>query len=233
MSRATSTKARLAAPPAPVDDFSSGTESDDSDAAMDFARPGGTAGGDDDDDDDEEDGEDDGLINVEFSFVDPIPIDFKSVRRLLESYLPGVKTFNASALAEVITAQVQLGTMVKVKDDLDVYAMATIVPLAVHRDTDWAKDIRAYLLAHCKDSKKRAALSALFDGGRVGLLLNERVVNVPPELCPALHGALCADIEWAKVGPQSTLCPRPPLLSHQYSVCHCCSRTQRPSTSTP
>ena len=121
------------APANKPDTDSSGTESDDSDAGMDFTRAGN---GDDDTssgDDGSDSEDDDGLINVEFDFVDPSPIDFKSVRRLLESYLPGNKTFNASALAEVVIAQVQLGSMVKVKDDLDCYAMATIVNLGLHR----------------------------------------------------------------------------------------------------
>jgi hypothetical protein len=60
------------------------------------------------------------------------------------------------------------------------------------------KDIRSYLLSHCKDAARRSALELLLSVGRVGLLLNERVVNVPPELCPALHESLSADLEWAK-----------------------------------
>ena len=131
MSSSKSLNSSKAPPAESVEDLSSGTESDDSDVVMDFARPGGGAG--DDDSGESDSSDDDGMITVEFVFVDPSPIDYKSVRRLLESYLPNVKTFNASAMSEVVIAQVQLGTMVKVKDDLDCYAIATIINLGLHK----------------------------------------------------------------------------------------------------
>jgi hypothetical protein len=69
-------------------------------------------------------------ITVDFVVCDPSPVDFKSVRRLLERYLPGKEaTFNASGMAEAVIQQVQLGSMVKVEGDLDAYGFATVLPL--------------------------------------------------------------------------------------------------------
>lgn len=43
-------------------------------------------------------------------------------------------------------------------------------------------------------------LQHVFKGklGNAGVLLNERVLNLPPELAPALHNALLEDIVWAQ-----------------------------------
>lgn len=40
-------------------------------------------------------------------------------------------------------------------------------------------------------------------GSGLGLLLNERVVNMPPELAPAVHDSLARDLEWAKANAAS------------------------------
>lgn len=112
---------------------SSGTESDDIDD-LDLRREA-----DSEDEDDDEDGSDseDNVINVEFEFFDPREVDFKSVRRLLEHYLPGEETtFDASGMADAIIAQQALGTMVKVVDDPDVYAFATILPIDKYKVSD-------------------------------------------------------------------------------------------------
>jgi hypothetical protein len=130
------------AKPAPVDD--SGTESDDTDGDDDDDDVAGGGGGlgmfegdgagdDEDDDEDEDDG--DNTIDVEFNFLDPREIHFKSVRRLLEHFLPGEEeAFNVSAMADAIVAQVAVGSMVTVNDDaLDVYAFATVLPVALYK----------------------------------------------------------------------------------------------------
>ena len=75
----------------------------------------------------------DNIINVEFEFFDPRPVDFKSTRRLIQSFVPGKEaTFAASDMADAIIAQVPLGTMIKVTDDLDVYGFATILNVRKH-----------------------------------------------------------------------------------------------------
>lgn len=118
------------AKPEPVAD--SGTESDDTDDD----ELGMFEGDDDEDGEDSEDEEDgDNTVDVEFNFLDPREIHFKSVRRLLEHFLPGEEEhFNVSGLADAIVAQVAVGSMVTVNDDaLDVYAFATVLPVALYK----------------------------------------------------------------------------------------------------
>ena len=165
-----------------------------------------------DDDDSNEDGADDGEdsdsdksdVEVDFSFMDPRPIDFKSVRRLLEHYLPGEEaTFPASACADDVIAQRVVGTMVKVPGDGydDAYAFATVLPWARVAAKPWAQALRAFVAKRGGGgSGPGGALlaSAFADPAALGLMLSERVFNMPPEVAPALIESLALDFAWAR-----------------------------------
>ena len=152
---------------------------------------------------DEDDDEAPSSITVDFAFFDPRPIDFKSVRRLLERLVVGEEGFPLSSLAEDVIAQRVVGTMVKVPGDGldDAYAFATLLPMALHAHKDWARALKAYLLKKAgRDEAALAALAAAWAApATLGLLLNERIFNMPPELAPAVHDSLLQDLAWAKV----------------------------------
>jgi len=166
-------------------------------------------GNEDEDDDDEQIGSE-VLINVDFSFKDPHEIDFKSVRRLLTNYVPAplaaeqasstleASIFDSSGMSECIVAQRVLGTMIKIDDDLDVYSFATILPVSRYRESLWMSSVKSFVLGHCKDAKKKKQLSDLFAGSSLGLLVNERMLNVPAELSPILIENLERDLQWVK-----------------------------------
>ncbi|RYG40836.1 hypothetical protein EON68_03760 [archaeon] len=129
------------------DDYlSSGTESDELDLTKTYSRAaprrrgGADAFASSDSEaeagssDDSGEGSDFDEVSVEFEFRDPAEIQYKSVRRLMEHFLPGEEeTFDVSGMADAIVGQVQLGTMVCVADDLDVYAFATILSVNKYR----------------------------------------------------------------------------------------------------
>jgi protein BCP1 len=151
------------------------------------------------------------MINVDFSFKDPHEIDFKSIRRLLTNYVPSSlisdhqtsksleeSLFDASGMAECIVAQRVLGTMIKIDDDLDVYSFATILPVSRYRESSWMRSIKSFVLDHCKDIKKKKLLNDLFTGSSLGLMINERMLNVPAELSPVLVENLERDLRWVK-----------------------------------
>jgi hypothetical protein len=207
-----------------TDDDSSGTESDDLDMAkVSRGKRGGGAGGggsgsdddddggsDDGDDDDDDDGDDASVVQVDFEFQPPSEIDYKSIRRLLGRYLPGEEAaWDAGGAADAVIAQTAVGTVIKVEGDLDAYAFATVLPVSRHIDAPWMKDVKSFVLR--KAAAAAAAAAAGGGGGgagaakaaldaawaspaSLGLLLNERVVNMPPELAPPLHDALAKDL---------------------------------------
>jgi len=147
----------------------SGTESDDLDDdgsdGDDVAGDGGGlnmfregSGAEDEDEDDEDDGDGDNTVNVEFNFLDPREIHFKSVRRLLEHFLPGEEeSFNVSGMADAIVAQVAVGSMVTVNDDpLDVYAFATVLPVALYKVIGSCACAAAGCLLRCGETRETA-----------------------------------------------------------------------------
>jgi hypothetical protein len=131
----------------PSDD--SGTESDELDMTIARAHEAETS-------DSDTGASDHSQININFEFADPQPIHYKSVRRLLEHYLPGAEaTFDVSGMANAIVDQSVVGTMVQVEDDLDVYAFATILPLLQHKVTNRLSEIVAIatITASCAGGK--------------------------------------------------------------------------------
>jgi len=61
------------------------------------------------------------------------------------------------------------------------------------------KHIRSYLLRKAPAGRVKTELARLFDDDAAGaaLLLNERVMNLPPELAPRIQSNLVEDLEWA------------------------------------
>jgi hypothetical protein len=114
---------------------SSGTESDEVDLSRPYAaaHARGGAGGGASSDSSSDGGSSD--VEVEFELYDPRPCDFKSVRRLLERFLPGEEaTFDASAMADAVAAQAVCGTTVKVGGEPeDVYGFTTLLPVNKYR----------------------------------------------------------------------------------------------------
>jgi len=171
------------------------TESDDSEVEDDQDESE-----DNDDDDDDDDESTSSEVNVDFIFSDPRPIDFKSVRRLLERYLPGEEgSFPVGSLADDVIGQRVVGTMVKVVDDGldDSYAFSTILPLSLYSQKDWFRSVKSYLLKKVPVTAMGALKAALDSPSSLGLLLNERIYNMPPELAPSLHESVLKDVAWA------------------------------------
>ncbi|KAA0150263.1 hypothetical protein FNF31_07071 [Cafeteria roenbergensis] len=167
-----------------------------------------------DEEDEDEDGDEDGdIVNVDFGLFDPQEIDFLSLKRFLKGLLPGNDdkfAVGASALSEAIIQQPQVGTMVKVGDDVDVWAFATMLPWGPLDESPYRKEIARFLLAKCPDlaatssdiegKTVKAQLERFLDGsaGPASILLSERMVNFPPELAPAIFESLLEDVNWAR-----------------------------------
>lgn len=187
---------------APVDSDDD-SDSDDDDDELTFHE---NANEDDDDDDEEdEDDEMDGSgdagadgrnINVEFVFSDPREEHFHSVKQFLLSYLPSSQPFNVSGLANVVVNQVASGTMVCVEGESDVYGFITALSLPRYKDEGSIQQVLHYITKRCPPADA-ARLQEILQTKTVGLVINERMVNLPYQLVPPLHSALHEDIEWA------------------------------------
>lgn len=119
-------------------------------------------------------------VQVDFEFQDPKEIDFHGLKALLGNYLDGAE-FSSSELCDAIIKQNTVGTVIKTQgagDELDPIAVMTVMNLHQKKDTAFIKEISAFLKEKCpKDLKDQ--LSTVLAEKSVGLVINERVINIP------------------------------------------------------
>ncbi|XP_060184739.1 protein BCCIP homolog [Lycium barbarum] len=147
-----------------------------------------------------DDEEFDGTVQADFEFFDPKPSDFHGVKVLLQTYLDD-KQWDLSGFVDVILGQPTVGTVVKIENDEDdgIYSIVTALNLGRYKDLECMANLKEYLLKACHQKDVFSKLS-LFLGNQakdVGLLVSQRVVNLPPQLLPPLYDALFDEVSWA------------------------------------
>ncbi|KAK9728984.1 Mss4p nuclear export [Basidiobolus ranarum] len=142
------------------------------------------------------------VVDVDFDFFDPKEIDFHAIKNLLKQLFGSDhELFNLSELTELIIGQPLIGSTIKVDGEGDPYAFMSVLNMHVHKDKECMKQIKEYLLAKCK--KNHAAFDKLNtilkedSNQHVGLLLTDRLVNMPPQTAPPMYKMLAEEIEWA------------------------------------
>ncbi|XP_058735616.1 protein BCCIP homolog [Vicia villosa] len=147
------------------------------------------------------DGEFDGVVQADFAFFDPKSNDFHGVKTLLQTYLD-VEEWDLSGFVDLILEQTTVGTVVKVEDDEDegVFALATALNLWRYREHKCIVQLKEFLLLKvCKEKRIADQLRLLLgeQARHVGLLVSQRVVNLPPQLLPHLYDSLFNEVSWA------------------------------------
>ncbi|TLS27814.1 hypothetical protein PpBr36_01227 [Pyricularia pennisetigena] len=159
------------------------------------------AGGDKMDEDDSMDEDDFDVVNVEFEWFNFDPeIDFHGVKALVRQLLDvDSQLFDLSALADVILAQHTIGSTVKVDGkETDAYAFLTALNLHENRDKAPVAALTKYIAEKAAGSQSLAIVPELLASGKhVGLILADRLINVPSEIAPPMYSMLIDEIEAA------------------------------------
>ncbi|CAI8617280.1 unnamed protein product [Vicia faba] len=147
------------------------------------------------------DGEFDGVVQADFAFFDPKSNDFHGVKTLLQTFLD-VEEWDLSGFVDLILEQTTVGTVVKVEDDEDegVFALATALNLWRYREQRCIIQLKEFLLHKVCQEKRIADQLRLLLGEQahnLGLLVSQRVVNLPPQLLPHLYDSLFNEVSWA------------------------------------
>ncbi|CAN1834779.1 Protein BCCIP homolog [Linum perenne] len=131
----------------------------------------------------------DGVVQADFAFFDPKPEYFHGVKTLLQTYLDS-NEWDLSGFVDLILEQTTVGTVVKLEDDEDD---------GLFSDHNCIKELQKYALNVCHETKLANKLRLLLStkAQDVGLLVSQRVVNLPPQLLPPLYDALFDEISWA------------------------------------
>ncbi len=142
------------------------------------------------------------MVNVEFEWFNFKPdIDFHGLKSLLRQLIDvDAQLFDLSALADLILSQPTVGSTVKVDgEETDAYAFLTILNLHEHREKKAIKDLTSYLIQKSGSSQSLAPIKSLLSSpsSQVGLVLAERLINVPSEISPPMYTMLIDEIEAA------------------------------------
>jgi len=151
-------------------------------------------------------------LDVDFLFLDPNQSQFFSVKSLLNGLLDGL-SYNSSDLANIVCDQVVVGTMIGVEGDEEkplyqgkpeeknVLGFVSLLNLQVYENEKVMKEIVQYAVQkseiHNENHEKFLQVLQTHTN-KIGLLINERMINLPPQLVPTLHNQLCEDVKWVK-----------------------------------
>jgi len=142
------------------------------------------------------------MINVEFEWFNMAPeIDFHGLKSLTRQLFDvDAQLFDLSALADLILSQPTIGSTVKVDGkETDPYAFLTILNMREHRQHPAIKAITEYLIQKSKTNAGLAKLGEVLSSpsNQVGLILTERLINVPSEIAPPMYTMIIDEIEAA------------------------------------
>ncbi|KAG9120886.1 Mss4p nuclear export [Ceratobasidium sp. 392] len=157
----------------------------------------------------DENGEDEvkELVDVDFEFFDPAQIDYLAIKRLLNQLFSwDSPSFHVEKLTELILSQPLLGSTVKTDGiESDPYALLSVININVHKDHPSITAIVDYLLDKvAPNSAASSTLAALLSpqalgssSGHTGLIISERLINMPPQIMPPMYKMLGDEIQWA------------------------------------
>ncbi|TDZ17347.1 Protein BCP1 [Colletotrichum orbiculare MAFF 240422] len=154
-------------------------------------------------DEDSSDDEDFDVVNVDFEWFNFDPeIDFQGTKTLLRQLLDVDSTlFNISGLADLILSQPTIGSTVKVDGkENDAYALMTALNVKEHAQKPEMADLARYLIQKAQTSDALAAIPGVLNGeggAQVGLVVGERLINMPSEIAPPMYRMLIDEIEAA------------------------------------
>ncbi|KAG9237343.1 p21-C-terminal region-binding protein-domain-containing protein [Amylocarpus encephaloides] len=146
--------------------------------------------------------EDVDMVNVEFEWFNFKPdIDFHGLKSLLRQLLDvDHQLFDLSALADLILSQPTIGSTVKVDgEETDAYAFLSVLNIQKHGENKVVKDLAEYILQKARSSPGLSSLSNVLGAPntQVGLILAERLINVPSEISPPMYSMLVDEVEAA------------------------------------
>jgi len=152
---------------------------------------------------DEDSDPDVSTVNVDFEFFDPQPIDHQALQNLLRHLFDVDQTkFDIHSFADLILSQPLLGSTVKVDGkDSDPYAFLTVLNMNQHKNVSVIGELSSYVLQKGKsDAAFHEKLRDLLGNEaktQTGLILSERLINMPTEVTPPMYKMLLEEIELA------------------------------------
>jgi len=78
---------------------------------------------------------------------------------------------------------------------MDMYGVISLLDYKQHKKLQCMKQIKNFVLQKCADKDKHSKLCEVFDNSKLGIIVNERVINLPYEVGGMLHLNLFEELE--------------------------------------
>ncbi|MCJ1441545.1 MAG: Mss4p nuclear export [Stictis urceolatum] len=143
------------------------------------------------------------MVNVDFEFFAPNPdVDFHGLKFLIGQLLDADNTsIDVSALTNLILEQPSLGSTIKLDGmESDPCAFLTVLNLREHKDNSAIKTLTEYMAQRSTKNEALAPIAQVLSpssDATVGFIFTERIINVPPQLAPALYKLIHEEIDMA------------------------------------
>jgi protein BCP1 len=141
------------------------------------------------------------MVNVDFEWFNfNEKIDFHGTKSLIRQLFDvDANLFDVSALADLILSQPTVGSTVKTDgEEADPFAFLTVLNVQEHREKKPMAQLIQYLSEKAKATEPLSPIPELLASGKhVGLVLSERLINMPSEIAPPLYSMLVDEIEAA------------------------------------
>ena len=140
---------------------------------------------------------------MEFEWFDPQPqFDFHGIKTLLQQLFDVDATlFDLSALTDLILSQPTLGSTVNFDgNDTDAYAFLSVLNLQEHKEQPFVSKLIQYIKSKANSKAQLLKLAEVLSQPQIppiGLILSERLINVPAEVIPPMYTMLREEIDWA------------------------------------
>lgn len=154
------------------------------------------------------------MVNVDFEWFNfNAQTDFHGTKTLLRQLLDvDAPLHDVSSLADLILSQPTIGSTVKVGgEETDAYALLTALGLDSHKGHEGLKTLVAYL-----GEKAGGEVAGALGGKDVGLVLGERLINMPSEVAPPLYAMLLEELDDAVADGEPYAFSRLVVLSRVY-----------------
>jgi len=129
-------------------------------------------------------------IQVEFEAKVIDELDFKAIRQMIQHFCQK-QTFNSIEMTELIISQPHIGAIIKESESTESFGFITVINL--DQDKSSIKQIKKYVLASVPKDQE-SVWEKIIDAPRLGLIINERIRNVPHLIAPQLNESLFEDI---------------------------------------
>lgn len=155
-------------------------------------------------------------IPVEFEAFSPTEGDFNGIRCLLQQLFQKYP-MDLSKLSDLIISQPEIATIIKIvyddengtsEDDAgdqteeleeDVYGVTTMIDLHKHKGKETVKELKKFLVDKCREcasKETRREFEEVMDGQHaVGFLINERFINIPPQIAVPVYKTLRSELK--------------------------------------